>query len=513
MIKQHLPCPCGKSSDAYTQYETGGYCFSCGKKFWLDKEEEEISLDKYTVQQVPYRGHTLAAIQKYDVQLKVTEATGELLEADYKYPDGSVKHRKFTGERKGRFLWTDYKGAGLFGKDRFSSGSAEAVTITEGEEDTLSAYAMLGHKYPVVSVQSASQAAKDCATDKEYLDSFKKIYLCFDNDEAGQRAVQQVSSLFPFDKVYVVKKTKYKDANDYEQNSAHEEYRKIWWASKRHDPENIISSFAGIEEVFKIPKKRAIAEFPFKGLQAATYGIRTGETYLFKALEGIGKTEVMGAIEYHVAKTQTFPIGVIHLEEDIQRSAYRFVGYEVSAPVHLEGFTDYDSDQLLSIYKEVAKEDNRLVFYQAGKNDNDVDSFLNSLRFMVAKAGCKILFFDHISRVATSFSLDVAGLDSFSTKLSKLAAELDFALIMITHVNDDGLTRGSRNISKEAWTVISLSRDKLSADPIIRNTTNIVVEKNRHASITGPAGAVYFDPGTFKVTDEPPINLAPVEAE
>ena len=68
---------------------------------------------------------------------------------------------------------------------------------------------------------------------------------------------------------------------------------------------------------------------------------------------------------------------------------------------------------------------------------------------------------------------------------------------MISHVNDDGLTRGSRNISKEAWTVISLQRDKLSHDPLERNTTKLVVEKNRHASVTGPAGEVYFDINTF----------------
>jgi hypothetical protein len=219
----------------------------------------------------------------------------------------------------------------------------------------------------------------------------------------------------------------------------------------------------------------------------------------------------MGAIEYHVAKTTDLPIGIIHLEEDVQRSAIRLVGYEVEAPVHLEGFTDYSPEQLLEIYSKVAKTDNRIHFYQQGKNDTDVGSFLNAIRFMVASAGCRVVFFDHISRVATAFALDTSGLDQFATALSKLAIELDFALIMITHVNDDGLTRGSRNISKEAWTVISLSRDKLSPDPLIRNTTNLTIEKNRHASITGPAGCVYFDPSTFKLTDNPPAYLPPIE--
>jgi len=511
--EQHLPCPCGNSSDAYSEYSTGGYCFSCGKKFWKDKPEEVIEdMDEYSVQQIPYRAHTLASLQKYDVKQRIRDADGELLETLYPYSDQSVKHRRFDGDRKGKFYWDNYKGPGLFGADKFDAGSALAITITEGEEDTLSAYAMLGHRYPVVSVQSASQARADCAAMHDYLMSFEKIYLCFDNDEAGHRAEAQVSSLFPYNKIFVVKKTKYKDANDYEKNNAHDEYKRLWFNAKRHDPENIVASFSDIEALFKAPKKRAIASFPFEGLQKATYGIRTGETYLFKALEGIGKTEVLGAIEYHVAKTEGFPIGIIHLEEDIQRSAYRLVGYEVEQPVHLEGFTDFNHEQLMEVYRKVAKEDNRVNFYQAGKNDNDVAAFLNAIRFMVASAGCKIVFFDHISRVATSFNLDVAGLDNFATSLAKMAVELDFALLMITHVNDDGLTRGSRNISKEAWTVISLNRDKLNPDPLLRNTTSFVVEKNRHASITGPAGCVYFDPMTFKVTDEPPIEMPVMEA-
>ena len=503
MKTTHLPCPCGKSSDAYTIYTDKGKCYSCGKVFWNDNGVE-TNLN-YTMQQISYRGHSVSSLQKYDVKLKVAE-DGEILEVHYPYED-ATKIRKWP---KG-FTWENYKGPGLFGKDKFQSGSALAVTITEGEEDALSAYEMLGSKYPVVSVQSASQAGKDCSKDKEWLDAFDKIYLDFDEDEAGKRAIEAVSALFPFNKVYIVKKTKYKDANEYLVNNQAEEYRRAWWAAKRHDPENIVSSFGDIAKILSAPKKKAICTFPFKELQDGTYGIRTGETYLFKALEGIGKTELLGAIEYHAAKTQDFPIGIIHLEEDTQRAAFRLVGYEVEEPVHLEGHSDYTLDALMDIYTRVAKQDNRINFYQQGKNDTDATSFLNAIRFMVASAGCKIVFFDHISRVASAFNLDTSGLDNFATNLSKMALELDFALLMITHVNDDGLTRGSRNISKEAWTVISLNRDKLSPDPITRNTTHLVIEKNRHAAITGPAGSVYFNPITFKITDTPPIQLPPTE--
>lgn len=509
------PCPCGKSSDAFeTGYANGPYCFSCNKKFFNNQRGEEIVMpensDAYTIQQIPYRGHSLSTIKKYDIKLKVSDLTGEILEAIYPGPNGSFKHRVMV-EKK--FYWKNYQGPGLMGKEKFGAGSSLAVTITEGEEDMEAVYEMLGSKYPVVSVQSSGQAQKDCSVDKEWLDSFEKIYLCFDNDDQGRKAELEVSSLFPYSKIYIVKKTKYKDANDYQLHGEKDEYVRLWWNAKRHDPENIISSFADLEEEFLKPKKKAICTFPFKGLQAATLGIRTGETYLFKALEGIGKTEILGAIEYHALTTTSIPIGLIHLEEDLQRTAFRFVNYELGLPVHLEGVTGYTQEELFKIYKNIVKTDDRLHYYKKGKNDTDTDAFLNAVRFMVASAGCKIVGFDHITRLATSFRLqdERKELDYISTKLSELAEELDFALLMISHINQDGDTRGSKNISKEAWTVINLYRDKLSDDPIERNTTSMEIEKNRHASVTGPVGAVYFDPVTFKISDDIPRKLAPLE--
>lgn len=57
-----------------------------------------------------------------------------------------------------------------------------------------------------------------------------------------------------------------------------------------------------------------------------------------------------------------------------------------------------------------------------------------------------------------------------------MAEELGFALIEISAINDDGKTRGSRNISKSADNVVMLSRDNQSFDPVVRSTLNFVIE-------------------------------------
>jgi twinkle protein len=514
-MRQHLPCPCGSSSDAYTEYPTGGYCFSCGKKFFHDKDTNLLETKpaatkavSTTTQIMSHRGHSKETAAFFGIKHSVDEE-GNVVTVWYPYSDGAILERDTKTKA---FKWHNYTKPGLAGAEKFSAASAKAITITEGAEDMQSVYEMLGSKYPVVSVTSASSAMKDCAAKKDFLNSFDRIYLCFDNDAPGKKAVIQVSSLFPFDKIYVVDKTRFKDANEYQLNGATEEYRRLWYNAKRHDPENVVSSFTDLASIFKQPKKKAICTFPFTTLQEMTLGIRTGETYLYKAQEGIGKTELFGAIEHHFVKNTDFPVGLIHLEEDVQRTAMRFVNYEVKEPVHLEGFTKYDNDAIFEVYKKIAGRDNRLHFYKKGKNDNDTDAFLAAIRFMVASAGCRALFFDHVTRLATSFRLEDERkeLDYVSTKLSEMAEELDFSLHMISAVNDEGLTRGSRNLSKEAWTVINLKRDKMSQDTLERNTTYLEIEKNRHASFTGPAGRVFFDPSTFILSETPPKLLPEV---
>src|SRR5690606_20435099 len=96
-------------------------------------------------------------------------------------------------------------------------------------------------------------------------------------------------------------------------------------------------------------------------------------------------------------------------------------------------------------------------------------------------------------------------LDYLSTKLKKMAKELNFCLVMISHVNDDGQTRGSRNIEKIADTIIHLWRDKLSEDEIEKNTLRMTVEKNRLAGRTGQAEPLYFNTETFKLQTEAPL--------
>lgn len=497
--KGKLPCPSKEcsSSDAYFEYDDGhGYCYSC-KTFFKPDGEEGMEQDS-TFQYVAHRGISLKTFKKYNVKTQVS-GDGRPTSVLFPYGESRFKIRGFNNKKfhsRG-----DMTGGKLFGLDLFTNGQSRAITITEGEYDALAAYEMLGSTFPVVSVRSSSSAVQDVESAYSFINSFDKIYLCFDADKPGQDAVAEVARLFDFNKVYHVQLGAHNDANAYLQGNDTKDFLFAWHNAKRFMPKGIISDFSEIQSVLKYEGQDSICSLPFPTLQEMTYGLRTGETTLITALEGIGKTEIVGAIEYHVLEETDENIGIIHLEEDEKRTIQRLAGYQLSLPAHLSD-TELGVEDILRAYKVLCKRDSRVHLYSHFGSD-DPTVILDTIRFMVSVCKCKIIFLDHITMVVTGFETDDERrkLDFISTRLAMMAKELDFSLVLVSHVNDDGRTRGSRNISKIAHTHVHLDRDVTAASLEQRNTTKLTVRKNRHSGHTGPAGYLSFNPKTFKIQE------------
>jgi hypothetical protein len=86
--------------------------------------------------------------------------------------------------------------------------------------------------------------------------------------------------------------------------------------------------------------------------------------------------------------------------------------------------------------------------------------------------------------------------DRFATKLEMMVKELNYGLIIVSHVNDVGQTRGSKYISKIADIRIDCRRDLEHESEVERRTIRLSVSKNRPAWETGAAGAYVFNPLT-----------------
>lgn len=496
LLLAHQPCPSCTSSDAYSTYDDGhGYCFSC-LKYFNTKEEFNISLEETpTYEYLPWRGVNAETFKHYDVKTKIS-GDGRPISLGYKYSNNSYKIRTIEG--KIFSSQGDIAKGGLFGRDKFSGGSHKYVTITEGELDACSLYQVL--RTPVVSVQSSGTAVRDCTLDRAWLASFERVYLAFDGDSAGREAASRVARLFDYNRVFQVKFTKRKDANEYLQAGETEELRNIWWNSKKYLPETIVSSFHDFKSILDTSPDVGF-NYPFKTLTDMTYGIRKGETVLVTAQEGIGKTEFLHAIEHKILKETNDAVGAIYLEEPKKRHLQAMAGIELQRPVHLPD-SGVGNDQVLAAVQELVRVDERLHIYSHFGSD-DPEILLDTIRFLVAARECSYVFLDHISLAVSGLAGETErmALDFLSTRLEMMVKELNFSLILVSHVNDNGQTRGSRWIKKMADMAIRLERDILSSDLKVRNTTHLYIDKNRFSGQTGWAGDLLYDQHTRQYSE------------
>ena len=308
-VKTHLPCPCGSSHDAFSLREDGsGMCFGkCGGKNFSSKEfniedtpselPEFSSVAGQTLEDKyhEHRGLSQTTMKFYGIKTRFVD--NNPIEVSFPYEHFN-KIRGYS-EKLFRAVGTNTKDPGLFGMDKFDPGSKDSITITAGEYDAASIFQVTHGKTAAVSLPSGnkSQALKVLVKHRDYVNSFKKIYLALDNDIPDQETTKAISALFDFNKVYLVKFNKYKDANDYLQHNEGYDLFSVWDGARRYTPDNIISSFTDIKSALDDDSDELLGTYPFSTLNENTYGIHAGELILLFAVpdkqgasaSGVGK--------------------------------------------------------------------------------------------------------------------------------------------------------------------------------------------------------------------------------
>jgi twinkle protein len=235
-------------------------------------------------------------------------------------------------------------------------------------------------------------------------------------------------------------------------------------------------------------------------------GLMQGHFTLFKAQTGIGKTEFMRYLEYHILKNYPeISIAAWHMEETKLRSLLGLVSYELN-----NNLTRKDLIERANAEKDVQDSIVRLTkderFYQFFLNDEDdpID-ILGHIRYLSQACGVQYIFFEPIQDIAANMNGDESKeqfLADLSVRLSKLAAELGVGIITIGHTNDDGAVKYCRMIEQRASVVVELQRDKMSEDSDERNTTRLLVTKNRPVGPTGYAGQLKFNTHSFTLEEK-----------
>ena len=518
----HQACPfedCG-SSDAFNWNDDGyGFCHSCGESYpnkhklpvfdWAKqsyplKRRENIMMKE--VKGVTYddiRGIDPEVCKLYGIQIQ-TDADGKPVRYAYKYPH-TVKYRAFDDKSK---TWIKDRGVGmnhLFGPE-FNSNSSNKLYVTEGEFDAASLYQILGQKFFVKSLPSASIGEKFIKQNYNYLNSFKEIIYAGELDDAGRRSAERLYESFPT-KLYYVPMSKYKDANEFLMAGDGEELK--WTALKpqRYSPDNFFCSDEEVAQAIRTENPYDYTPTGHTGLDDKIRGIVKGGLTFLKAPRGTGKTEVIRYFETGLLKNPDTRIALLHMEE-MRSTTYRAMAtYHLGVNVRTKDDAQENGvseDDVVKAALEATQGERTIVFEM--RSHDDPLKLLEYTRLASTVYGAEYIFVDHVQRLAYLSQTGVDGatsvLTSLGARMAQLSKELNIGVVFISQVNDDGRTKYASSLEEEAIICIKIERDVENEDTTVQNTTDFIVDKNRPFARLGRAGSVYYDPETTLLTED-----------
>jgi twinkle protein len=402
----------------------------------------------------------------------------------------------------------------LFGR-QLLRGNGRRVIITEGEIDAMSVSQAMGNTWPVVSVPHGAGSAVACIkANLEVLEGYDKVVLCFDNDEPGQEAAEAVIDLFSPGKIALADLGSHKDPNEMLTVAGSEDLRNAIWNASDYRPDGVVN-LADLKERISAPLAQGI-QYPWQGLNRMLYGFRPQELITWTAGTGVGKTAVVSELVYYLIM-QGVKVGIVYLEEGVERAGRRIVGLHMNKPLHLPN-QEVKQEDFDAAFEVTLGSNNLYAYDHFGSLDETV--LLNRIRYMVKGLGCQVVVLDHISMVVSGADLDADErrmLDHTMTNLRTLTQETKASFHVVSHLrrgmgkaHEEGgkvslaHLRGTQAIAQLSDAVIACERNQQADDNEERNTTILRVLKNRYAGITGPACELLFDheTGRLKEIDE-----------
>lgn len=467
----------------------------------------------------------------FGVRHSYDESTGEVLEQYYPVTqDGQLSGYKIREVPK-NFRSKGRTGADceLFGQFKFNRGG-KYVLLVEGEVDQLSAYQMLldynksrgsDFETAVVSPTTGANSKKQVAAQYKFFDSFEQIILCYDSDKAGQDAAEEIIKHLPKGKVKIMK-MKYKDPNEYLQNSKQREFVSDFYNAKTYTPVGVLASTEIYNRMLEQTAQEKIPLPPvFSKLNDMLGGgLTLGHCYTCSGVTGGGKTSLTNEMIYHWIFNSPYTVGVVSLE--LSASQYgeallsRHLHNKIAKMQPSEKLEYLKSDKVKEAAKELfERPDGTPRFMLVDDRDSSLEQLQDTIEEMVICSGVRLVVADPWTDIA----VDGLTIDEQAVAMKWIKSMIkshNCSFFLINHVRksqsgqkdqssgamiSEADIMGSSSIMKSSSANILLVRNKMAEDELERNTTKIFLSKNRLLSDTGPAGNVYYDSSTHTLHD------------
>ena len=559
---RHAPCPRCGSKDNLAVYEDGScFCFGCSytvlsdsqkeargiDKFdWFESLEAEVSTrEKLTKEELEKikgytgadgqntRGITNETYKAYAVRFKYDEETGEVIEHYYPYTEDNVASGYKVRALPKTFSVVGKIGSGsdLFGQWKFKNSSGKFCVLVAGEVDCLSAYQMLEDKrksgsssfdpIPVVSAAIGENGShKQIAKHFEWFDRFTHIVVIYDQDPTGKEAVKELVKVLPKGKMCIVDLPA-KDINKMLEDGRQQEFINAFWKYRPYTPEGVVGSSSFMDAVIKEAHAPRIEFPPFmsKFNEMTAGGPALGTIGLLSAFTGAAKSTIINECCYHWLFNIDLKIGVISMEQNLGQYSELVLSRHLNIKLNAlkqedkiklleEGWVREKADEL---FKNSAGADR---WYVIDDRDCHINVMKKRIEQLIVQCGCQVIVWDTISDSFDMLTVDEQAQTMMWMK--GIVTQYPVSFILIAHqrkvgtgekdgsqggVGTESGVQGTSTLVKSAAWVVIASRDKMSEDELVRNTTNLFMPKNRGAGYTGECGKLFYDNKTHTLHD------------
>lgn len=422
---------------------------------------------------------------------------GKTVQIENYYDDDRRLVAQKLRDKDKKFVWIGKAGDTLFGRHAVKPGG-KVLVITEGAIDALS-YAEMRKNWPAVSIKDGAQSAvKAIKGNLEFLESFEKVVLCFDNDDEGQKAVEACKGLLSPKKMFIASlPIEYKDMNEALQAGDIKAALHAVMNAEEIRPDGLVSVEDVMEDALK-PIEQGLPWF-IPELTDMTYGRRYGEVYALGAGTGVGKTDILTEQIAYDIDTLGQRVGTLFLEQKPTETVKRIAGKIANRRFQVPdaGWTE---DELRTSAQRLT---GKLIMYDSF-GQTEWEEVRTRIRHMAVAEGIRIFYVDHLTAMAEAGN-EKDSLEKIMKEMAGLAMELQIIITFVSHLaTPDGTPheeggrvairhfKGSRSIGFWSYYMFGLERDQQEEDESLRHRTTFRVLKDRY---TGQATGHTFELG------------------
>lgn len=395
------------------------------------------------------------------------------------------------------------------------------ILYVGGENDKCAARQALA-KYDVHVVSPTTgegSAAKQAAAQYAFFDKYDEIYIGMDNDEAGQKATEEILKVLPAAKLKIVKWSA-KDPHKLLEDQKEKRIVDDFFRAKSYVQTGIKSStelMSDVQDVL-LAEKITLPSYMHKLETMMKRAFSTnGRVVNIIGDTSCGKSTHVNNMVYHWIFAENMKPLILSLEMTGGEYAVDLLSLHLKK--NLDWFKE-GMDAWEYLQREDVKQLHENLFYDENYNERfkiiddregNVETLKKLIEMGVKQSGCNIVIIDVLSDFIRFLPKEE---QEMFMNWEKNFVKSGVSIVNVLHTrkperNKEGKmvktteydVLGSGSQVQSAHINIVINRDKMSPDPFERNITYVDMPKCRRGS-TGPAGEWYYHGETRQVYDK-----------